>query len=201
MTTWWAGLSLIMKIFWGITIASSLVFLIQTIMTFVGADGDLDGGHFGDIDSLDIDSAHGFGEGTNLYTFRNLINFLLGFGWTAVLLHESVSSLPLLLILAIGVGLALVALVMWMFKWLNSMQQSGTINVYKSAAGCEGTVYLAIPGHRSGKGKVQISINNSIREYEAETEGDDIPTGRAIRVVEAINPSTLLVDTIDSLII
>ena len=92
-------------------------------------------------------------------------------------------------------------MVMYLFKLLNGMQQSGNINIYRSAAGCQGTVYLTIPGERKGEGKVQISINGAIREYNALTDGDEIKTGTPIKVLEAVNDSTLLVEELTSLII
>ena len=44
IASWWASLSLIMKILWGVTLAASLVFIIQSVLTFIGADmgGDFD---------------------------------------------------------------------------------------------------------------------------------------------------------------
>ena len=197
----WAALSVAMKILWGITIFASLVFVVQSVMTFLGADaGDMDGGMDADspMDSLLADAGS---SGSNLYTFRNLINFFLGFGWTSILLHDSVKSPVLLYIIAAMVGVGLVAIVMYIFKWLNSMQQSGTIDVRKAAVGCEGTVYLTIPGERKGEGKVQIAINGAVREYTAQTDDDTIITGTPIKVVEVIGESTLVVARLDSLII
>ena len=200
MITWWATLSVMMKILWGITLAASLIFIIQTILTFVGAD--VDSSFDVDASGLDDPSVADVGHsGMNLYTFRNLVNFLLGFGWTAILLRESVRSTFLLILIATVVGVLLVVGVMFLFKWINSMQQSGTIDVFKQAAGCQGKVYLAIPAERGGSGKVQISINNSVREYDAVTDGDALPTGTDVKVVEAINGTTLLVEPLNSLII
>ena len=200
---WWESLSVIMKVLWGLTLAASLVFIIQTVMTFIGADTggdfDVDSGGGMDVDFDDASSA--MGTGMNLLTFRNLINFLLGFGWTFILLQGSISSTGVLLFISVLVGLVLVAIVMYLFKWLSSMQQSGTIDVYKSAVGCHGKVYLTIPGARSGEGKVQITINNSVREYAALTDSDTLKTGTPIKVLEVLSPSTLLVEELDSLII
>lgn len=192
MLTWWTELSFIMKILWSVTLAASLIFVIQSILTFIGADADgvVDGGGVDDLSAVDA-----AGTGANLYTFRNLVNFLLGFGWTAILLRDSVKSTGMLLAVSVIVGVGLVIAVMYIFKFLSGMQQSGNIDLEKSAAGCRGTVYLTIPGRRSGEGKVQITINNSVREYNAVTDGDDIPTGTPISVVEVINAQTLLVKT------
>jgi hypothetical protein len=202
ITTWWASLSVLMKILWGVTLTASLIFIIQSIMTFIGADAG-EGGIDTDIDTgFDSDVADAAVEGgTNLYTFRNFVNFILGFGWSAILLQEKIHSIPLLLIVSAVVGVALVAIVMYLFKWLSGMQQSGNINLYKAAVGCNGSVYLTIPGERKGEGKVQISINNSVREYNAVTDADTLKTGTQIRVVEVLGPETLLVEPLESLII
>lgn len=209
IATWWGALTPAMKVLWGVTLAASLIFIIQTILTFIGADADttgLDGADLGgDMDATDLsmdgDAAAG-GTGSNLYTFRNLINFLMGFGWTAIILQEKIHSLPLLLIVATAVGAGLVALVMYLFSLLGKMQQSGNIDVYKSAVGCQGTSYLTIPAARGGEGKVQISIGGAVREYNAQTEEDTpIPTGTPIKVVDVINGITLLVERLDSTII
>lgn len=196
MTEWWTSLDLFMKILWCIAIASSLIFIIETILTFIGADVEMD---------TDFDVADGGFEGDpsmNLYTFRNLVNFLLGMSWTAIILNDQIASKALLMLIAFAVGALLVAAVMYMFKWLSKMQQSGNINIFQSAAGCNGKVYLTIPAERKGTGKVQISINESIREYDALTDSEtELKTGTAIKVVEVIDSSTLLVEEIDSLII
>jgi hypothetical protein len=200
---WWTSLSVIMKVLWGITLAASLIFVIQTVMTFIGADagGDFDADAGGGLDVNMDDAASAMGTGMNLLTFRNLINFLLGFGWTFILLQKSISSTGVLLVISVLVGLALVAIVMYMFKWLSGMQQSGTIDVYKAAVGCQGKVYLTIPGERAGEGKVQITINNAVREYAAVTDGPTLKTGQRIRVVEVVSANTLLVEEINSVII
>lgn len=196
MTEWWTSLDLFMKILWCIAIASSLIFIVETILTFIGADVEMD---------TDIDVADGGFEGDpsmNLYTFRNLVNFLLGMSWTAIILNDQIASKALLMLIAFAVGALLVVAVMYMFKWLSKMQQSGNINIFQSAAGCNGKVYLTIPAERKGTGKVQISINESIREYDALTDSEtELKTGTAIKVVEVIDSSTLLVEEIDSLII
>jgi len=201
MIEWWSSLSTAMQVLWGITLVASLIFVIQSIMTFIGADADTNFDMDVDASGMDAPTDFDGSSGMNLYTFRNLINFLLGFGWTAILMKDQIKSNFLLLLVSALVGIILVVIVMYLFKWLNSMQQSGTIDVYKCAPGCHGKVYLTIPAGRSGTGKVQITINSSIREYEAVTDGDELPTGKPVKVVEAISQSTVLVEELNSLII
>ena len=219
MIEWWNSLDTAMKVLWAVTLSASLVFVIQTVMTFLGAAGDSDFDINSDFDtdapgdladgSVDVgggpdtgghDAVHP-GTGMNLLTFRNFVNFLIGFGWTAILLKNSVPATGLRLLIAIVVGMVLVILVMLLFKWLTDMQESGNINVYKSAVDSQGTVYLTIPGERAGEGKVQITINNAVREYAALTDGPTLKTGTRIRVVEVVSPTTLLVEEINAIII
>ena len=198
IASWWAELSLVMKILWSVTLTASLVFIIQSVLTFLGADADAD--FDVDVDtSMDGSDLSNIDGGSNLYTLRNFVNFILGFGWSAILLQDSISSVALLILVSAAIGVALVAAVMYLFKWLAGMQQSGNINLQKSAAGCEGKVYLTIPGARSGTGKVQITINGAVREYDAMTESEEpLKTGAPIRVVDCLDANTLLVEEINA---
>lgn len=195
----WAALSAGMKIIWGVTLVASAIFLIQSIATFIGAGGsdidtDID---FNGLDS-DVPDAIAGGTDMNLYTFRNLINFLLGFGWSYIILQGTIQSTVLLVIVSVLIGLALVAAVMYLFKWLSGMQQTGNINIRQAAPGCKGKVYLTVPAARKGAGKVQITVNNAVREYAAITDGKELPTGTPIKVIEAIDADTLLVENIEA---
>ena len=198
IASWWAELSLVMKILWSVTLAASLIFIIQSILTFVGADVDSD--FDVDVDtSMDGSDLSNIDGGSNLYTLRNFVNFILGFGWSAILLQDSISSVALLILVSALIGAALVAAVMYLFKWLAGMQQSGNINLQKAAAGCEGKVYLTIPGARSGTGKVQITISGAVREYDAMTDSEEpLKTGVPIRVVDRLDANTLLVEEINT---
>ena len=201
IATWWADLSPVMKLLWSVTLTATLIFVIQTVMTFLGADADSTDFDM-DVDtSMDGSDLSNIEGGSNLYTFRNLVNFFLGFGWSAILLQPSVKSTALLILVSVLVGVALVVAVMYLFKWLSSMQQSGNINVYKSAVGCQGKCYLRIPAERGGEGKVQITIQGAVREYNAVTDGDEIKTGASVKVLEAVDANTLLVEELNSYII
>lgn len=198
IASWWADLSLVMKILWSVTLTASLVFIIQSILTFIGADADTDFDTDVDV-SMDGSDLSNIDGGSNLYTLRNFVNFILGFGWSAILLQDSITSVALLIVVSALIGIALVAAVMYLFKWLAGMQQSGNINLQRAAAGCEGKVYLTIPAARAGMGKVQIAINGAVREYDAMTENEEaLKTGTPIRVVDTLDANTLLVEEINS---
>lgn len=193
METWWGSLDPFMQTLWGIAIFASLVFIIQSVMTFVGMDSntDFEADFEGDM------SVDGGGESTpfQLFTFRNLINFLLGFSWTAIAVRASTESTAMILIASVIVGVLLVAAVMFLFKWMSGMQQSGTIDM-NEAVGCKGAVYLTVPAHRSGEGKVQITVRGAIREYDALTDGERLINETPIRVTAVLNGHTVLVEKI-----
>ena len=193
MQTWWGSLDPFMQTLWGIAIVASAVFIIQSIMTFVGMDSEtnFDGDFDGDM------SADGAGESTpfQLFTFRNLINFMLGFSWTAIALRASTESTSLMLVGGVVVGVLLVCVVMYLFKWMSGMQQSGTIEP-EALVGCKGSVYLTIPAGRTGEGKVQITVRSAIREYNAMTDGDRLHNETPIRVVAVLNGHTVLVEKV-----
>ena len=87
MLDWWNALALDLQIFYGIGILSTVLLVLQLIMTMMGTDGDapLDG-----MDALDaadgidgVDVEHG--DGLGLVSTRTVIAFLVGFGWTGAI--------------------------------------------------------------------------------------------------------------------
>ena len=80
-----------LKGLWYITLPASLVFLIQTVLTFMG--GDASDGLDADFDG---DLSHASGP-FQLFTFRNLIHFLLGFGWTGVGFYQTIANKTILI--------------------------------------------------------------------------------------------------------
>ena len=72
--------------------------------------------------------------------------------------------------------------------------QDGTVKIERSVGQC-GTVYIPIPGGRSGNGKIQVQVQNRIMEYQAVTSNPDkLPTGAKVVVVSVVTPTTVEVD-------
>ena len=179
------------KFFWTIACAASLVFIIQTIMTFVGlgTDTDVDAGPMdGSVDSMEDGSLSG------VFSFRNLINFLLGYGWAGVLLHDSIESGLLLQLVAIVVGLLFVLAFVFMFRQVMKLSHDGSFKM-QEAVGLKADVYLRIPAARSGRGKVQVSVKGSVHEVDAMTDStEEIPTGGQVKIVKVLGDDLLLVE-------
>ncbi len=177
------------KIMWGIAILASIVFIIQMVMTFVGMDSD--GDISGDVETDTDDGSIPF----QLFTFRNLINFLLGFSWTGVAFYGTIENKLYLTILATFMGLLLVALVMLLFYALSKTIQSGNIDISESV-GLVATVYFPIPAARSRAGKIQVNVHGAVREYDAMTDGNTISTGQLVKVLEVVEGNILLVEEV-----
>lgn len=178
------------KFFWTIACCASLVFIIQTIMTFIGlgTDADVDAGPMdGSVDSMEDGALSG------VFSFRNLINFLLGYGWAGVLLFDDIEKRWLLQLLAIAVGLLFVLAFVFMFRQVMKLSHDGSFKMSETV-GLKADVYLRIPAARSGRGKVQISVKGSVHEIDAVTDNDaEIPTGGQVEIVEVLGDDLLLV--------
>lgn len=182
------SLDVFMKSLWIIALFTSLVFIVQTILTFAGADSDVNA----DLDFGGDAPADGF-QLSQYFTFRNFINFFLGFSWSAIAFSHSIRSTWLLLTVAVLTGVILVSAVIYLFKWLSGMEQTGNISI-RDATGCTGIVYLTIPEGRTGEGKVQIAVQGAIREYNAVTDGEKLANGAPIRVKKVLTDNLLLIE-------
>ena len=197
---WYGQLDPHLRIYWSVALITSALFVIQVALTFIGlGHGDVDV-DFQAADATPDGGLEGVDGAMQIFTVRNVINFLLGVSWGGVCLWDVIPSRVLLAVVSVFIGLCFVGLFLLLYRQMMRLQASGNIRI-ESAVGQVCQVYLRIPSGRSGAGKVQISINNSVREYDALTDGDALPTGTDVKVVEAINATTLLVEPLNSLII
>lgn len=212
MIAWWDSLDPTVKILYFIAIPSTLVFVIQTVMAFLGGieggEGiatsdtsglDLDGGFDGpDLsempDAVDIDDVH-FGDGGNpadfsimrMFTLQGIITFLMVTGWSAIA-SISAGAKPSLSIL-VGVALGLVAMyaVAKLIHASRRLTENGTLDV-RNAIGESAKVYIPIPEQGRGEGKVTLYLQGRYAECEAVTMGPEmLKTGSTVRVVDARN--------------
>lgn len=179
----------LLRTFWFIAIPATVIFAIQTIMTFVGLDSSE--GLEADFDS----NLDGGDAPFQLFSFRNLINFLLGFGWAGISFFGIIENNTILIITAVIIGIAFVYI---FFLIISQILKLGEDASFKTAETLSKTaeVYLTIPGNMEGKGKILISIKGSVRELDAMTHGEKIASGATVKVVSIENGSVLIVDKI-----
>ncbi|RZL41153.1 MAG: serine protease [Pedobacter sp.] len=179
----------LLKTFWFVAIPTSLIFIIQTILTFLGIDSSdgIDADFDGDLSGADAPF--------QLFSLRNLINFLLGFSWTGISFYTSISNSILLFALSFVVG---VLFIYFFFIIIRQVQKLAEDNSFKITNTLNKTaeVYLTIPENKKGKGKIMISINGAFHELEAMTEQDKIPSGTFVKIVKIENNNVLIVETI-----
>lgn len=178
----------LLRTFWYIAIPISLIFLIQTIMTFAGVDAT--DGLEADFDG-DLGSSH---EPFQLFSFRNLINFLLGFSWAGISFYNLIENHIVLTIIAFLIGTAFVAVFFFIIQQIIKLSEDNSFRI-SSTLNQVGSVYLSIPEHKSGKGKVQISIKGAFYELDAITENEKIKTNETVKIIGVEN-NTLIVEKI-----
>ena len=208
-------MSLATQIFYCIAVPSSLVLLIQTLLTFIGIGGDsdidtgdIDGeapeGVYGDGDFDDVSDAEGI-DGLRVFTLRGIIAFLVVFGWVGVAMDASGVSLFITLPVAFVCGLAMMSsrsrlarLAMmlslaFIFRAIMKLRSDGNTD-NRNAVGTAGKVQLTIPPARSGEGKVHVMLQGAYVERNAVTDDEEaIPTGAEIIVVGVSGQTDLVV--------
>lgn len=195
--------------------------LVMTLLGLAGHDTDFDtsgggdgfGGDFhGDVshggasdmhhdatsDNAEHPEDHGHVSSSwlfNVISFRTVVAALTFFGLTGLTAQSAGASTPMVLIIAIGAGVGAMYAVYWMMQALYRLRTEGTVRIDR-AVGRQGTVYLVIPSHNSGAGKIHLNLQNRIMEYRAITSGEAIPTGAKIVVVNVVGADTLEVQPV-----
>lgn len=183
------SLPTLLKSFWYIAIPTSIIFIIQTIITFSGLDI---------ADGIDTDfhgDMHG-GSDFQLFSLRNLINFLLGFSWTGISFYSTIGDQPILLIAtSFIVGVLFVVLFFLVIRQVQKLAEDNSFKI-TNTLNKTAEVYLTIPENKKGKGKIMISVNGAFHELEAMTENDRIASGAVVRVVKIESNNILIVESI-----
>lgn len=189
MTEWFFNLELFPRIYWGIALLGSLIFIITIILTFAG----------GDADELDTDGEidGDTGIGFQFITFKNLVGFFTLFGWSGIACIDEGFSKPITIAISIGSGLAMMTIMAAMFFYMRKLNHSGTLN-FKNAIGNVGEVYLTIGAKRSSIGKVHVRIQSALRELEALTDSEsDLKSGSVIKVKDVTENGILIVEQLN----
>ncbi|MFT6716873.1 MAG: hypothetical protein ACJA0Q_001521 [Saprospiraceae bacterium] len=183
------GLDTLLKTYWYIALPTSLIFAIQTVMTFIGVDAS--DGLDADFDG-DLDGAEGPFQ---LFSLRNLINFLLGFSWSGISLWDSFENKNILIAVSVVIGFAFLMIFFLIIKQVMKLAENNSFKL-SSTVGKTAEVYLRIPGEKSGMGKVSISVKGSYKTLNAITEGGEISTGAVVNIVSIQGNSILIVKNI-----
>jgi membrane protein implicated in regulation of membrane protease activity len=156
-----------------------------------GHDFHGDGGsevHHGDGQDTDQDAQASWLVG--VLTFRTVVAALIFFGLTGRAAAAADIPPAPTLGLALAAGAATLFLVAWLMRFLYALRAEGTVRIQR-AVGQAGTVYLSIPGHRAGAGKVHLNLQSRTVECQAVTDHEPLATGTRIQVVAVLGPDTV----------
>lgn len=186
-------MDLLAKIYWLVTIPFSTLFVIELVMTFIGAGSDSGGfDASGDADSsVDFDDGISF----QLITLKNLIAFFTIFGWIGLACIDSQISTTSTIIISSLCGFLMMVLMASIYYAMGKLAETGNLEINR-AIGEKASVYLQIPANRKACGKIQIKLQG-LRTLDAMTDEDElIPTGSLCEVVGILTDDVLLVKKI-----
>lgn len=181
MDTFFSHFSAMEIFFLVCAIVGGFFVIVKFIMLFIGLDSDV--GHDFNVDSHNIDVHHSDSDaGFHVLSLHGITSFLMMFGLVGLaMFRQNSMGIMMSLLGAIIAGCASVWVIGKMFMLAGKMKSSGTISI-DNTVGAQGKVYMHIP--EKGSGRVLVTVNNSLREYDA-TSNDSkaIDTGTPIRVV------------------
>lgn len=197
MGDWFAALNGLDLIFIFSALAGGIPLIILFIMQLFGVSSDhgqadvdvdvtagTDVGHSPDMGhAVDGDVLHhGTDVSFKFLSFQGLSAFFMMFGLVGLALYRESNIGPWFSIAGgIVAGFISVWIMSKIFNIFNSLQSSGTLDT-KQAIGSTGQVYLTIPD--KGIGKVTISFQNRLREFDATSfDGEELKTGQPVKVV------------------
>lgn len=187
ISSWWQALTSLEKTFWVIALLFSFLFLLQTVLSFIGGDTGEAGG--------DADASIGDDDGTGhqFFTIKNMIAFFTIFAWTGLACLKGGMSSGASIGIGVLAGSGVAVMMAVLIKSMSKLKQSGTLQI-KNSVGLIAETYLFIPAKRGGFGKVHIKVQGSLHELQAITDDEEqIATGKLVKVVGTLNDSTLLV--------
>lgn len=143
----------------------------------------------------DESGQHGSSWLFGVISFRTLVAATAFFGLAGLAADSAGLDLLKQLVLALVSGAGAMFAVHALVKQMGRLNQDQTLKVQR-AIGRVGTVYIPIPAQKASSGKIQLSLQNRVVEYEAITQGNEkLATGAKVRVV-AVRGSILEVEPI-----
>lgn len=176
------------SLFWMCAIFGSTLFVLRCITAIGGFSDESDSDN-------DMDSDHSDHQISlfKLFTLHSLSGFFMMFGWTGLTcLEEFHYNYSTTLVVASCVGFLTVILTSLIFKWAQSLINTGSHFSIEKTIGMIGTVYQQIPSH--GQGKIHLIVDGVTREILAQSyDNSPIPSFCIIQVISVVDYETVLV--------
>lgn len=171
------------NLFLACAVFGTAVLAIQFVITAIGLDWD-------DIEP-DPDASWFF----SVLSLKSLVAAVAFFGLGGLTASGFGASAYLSILSGLVAAAFAMVLVTWLMHLLHDLRSDGTVDI-ENAVGLTGEVYLSIPAAGSGIGKVTVGVQNRSMEYKAVTDGDALPTGTPVVVVDIPASDTLKVTAV-----
>lgn len=186
------------QVLWIIAAPASAVYIVMAIATFMGMDGS--DGLEADFDGdLEIDDTASEGSGFQVFTFRNVLAFLIGIGWGGLAFYDNGYSQTYSIVGGVIVGAGFTVLQSSLFYFMYKFNSPNEPEI-KSAVGLNGKVYLKVPKNAEGFGKIQLTHNDTMKTVNALTyHGTTIAKGRLVEVIDVEGDNLVVIPKSKSL--
>ena len=191
MANWWNSLTDLQRIFAFIGIPATLVLIVQTVLLLFGIG---DGDDPTDIDGDGIPDGDTGDDGLTLFSVRGIVGMFCIAGWSGIVFIDLGLSSATAIVLALLCGAAALFGIAYLMKAVLKLQSNGTIQL-GSAVGKTGQVYIPIPPKGTGRGKINIVVQDRYVELDAVTDSDDtLRTGETVRVISTDEMGLVMVE-------
>ena len=188
INSFWDGLTLLGKFNWVIALPSTIIFIVNIILALIGGDADAD------HDVGDVDISEGFAG--YIISFKTILSFLTMFSWSGILAETWGLKIFATIGISVAAGFITMIAMAFLLYFLSKLTYDGTMKI-KNAIGKTAYVYLPIPEKMTGKGKIQIEIQGTLRTLDAMTEDlEPIKSNTNIEVITILENDVLLVKSI-----
>lgn len=187
----WSALPMLPKIYWAVAVMSTIAFIVIFGLSLLGSGGDSDT----DADS-DADADGDHDTGSYILSLKSIIGFFVAASWIGIITINNGLPIWITILSSILAGVVMTAIIVALMTFFARMQYSGTLAT-ADTIGAKGEVYLSIPPSKSGKGKVQINVQNAVRTFDAVTEsGEELRQHDRIEVKSVLEDGILIVEKI-----
>ena len=195
MIQWWNSIDTFARVYAFIAIPSTLVLIVQTILLMIGLNDGDDGLDLTD-NGLSDTPGDGGSDGLALFSIRGIMALLTVGGWSGLALYASGVNRPLTILISAVCGVAALFGIAYLMRATMKLQSSGNISL-SHAIGKTGRVYIPIPAHTQGSGKITLTLQERFLEADAVTTADrKLVTGEAVRVIATDDSGLLVVEPV-----
>ena len=208
MLTWYLAALGFEQGAFAIALVGTVFFVVKLGLQMAGIGGDVDADADGDAGDGDAGDGDGDGDAADseggdhvpatvqtlhLFSIHGIALGLGLGGWSALGLFRSTESVVIASIGALVIAFVAMFVHAKTMRALLSLQEVHRVNL-KDAIGQIGEVYLTIPKYGEGCGKVNLVLNEALKEYDAMSRDDTpIPSGSKVRIMEVNEDGVFIV--------